>query len=437
MVLSRGLAAHLHRLAQHFPVLVVTGPRQSGKTTLCRAAFPDLPYVSLELPDVRRRVLEDPRGFLREHADGVILDEVQHTPELLSYIQVDVDTRPGLGRYLLTGSQHFGLRQSVSQSLAGRAAMTELLPFSRGELRGGGMAKDDLFRVLWTGSYPAIFRNNLPPNEWLASYVATYVERDVRQLLNVTDLLAFQTFLRLCAGRTGQLLNLSALGSDAGITHNTARSWLSVLEASYICFRLPPYYRKLSKRLVKTPKLHFYDSGLACYLLGIRSPDELRHHPLRGAIFESWVLSEMVKAYLHAGQVPDITFFRDRHGLEADAFVRAGPRAILIEIKSGETVAQDAFAGLDAVGGALEGGETAVAMEKLIVHGGQDRWKQHETTALPWGEIDRYDWLGTGVTRQQGVRSAEGGRSTRKKRAAAPTSRATGGSRPRRRTGSR
>jgi hypothetical protein len=182
--------------------------------------------------------------------------------------------------------------------------MTELLPFSRGELRGGGMAKDDLFRVLWTGSYPAIFRNNLPPNEWLASYVATYVERDVRQLLNVTDLLAFQTFLRLCAGRTGQLLNLSALGSDAGITHNTARSWLSVLEASYICFRLPPYYRKLSKRLVKTPKLHFYDSGLACYLLGIRSPDELRHHPLRGAIFESWVLSEMVKPICTRARCP-------------------------------------------------------------------------------------------------------------------------------------
>jgi uncharacterized protein len=401
MVLSRGLEAHLHRLAQHFPVLVVTGPRQSGKTTLCRAAFPDLPYVSLEPPDVRRRVLDDPRGFLREHAEGAILDEVQHAPELLSYIQVDVDARPGFGRYLLTGSQHFGLRQSVAQSLAGRAAMTELLPFSRGELRGGGMASDDLMRVLWTGSYPAIFRHKLPPGEWLASYVATYVERDVRQLLNVTDLLAFQTFLRLCAGRTGQLLNLSALGSDAGITHNTARSWLSVLEASYICFRLPPYYRKLSKRLVKTPKLHFYDSGLACYLLGIRSPDDLRHHPLRGAVFESWVLSEMVKAHLQAGEVPDITFFRDRHGLEADAFVRAGPRAILVEIKSGETVAQDAFAGLDAVGSALKESETALVMEKLVIHGGHDRWKQHETTSLPWGEIDRYDWLGTSVPRQQ------------------------------------
>jgi len=308
--------------------------------------------------------------------------------------------------------------------------MTELLPFSRGELRGGGMASDDLLRVLWTGSYPAIFRNHLPPGEWLASYVATYVERDVRQLLNVTDLLAFQTFLRLCAGRTGQLLNLSALGSDAGITHNTARSWLSVLEASYICFRLPPYYRNLGKRLVKTPKLHFYDSGLACYLLGIRSPDDLRQHPLRGAIFESWVLSEIVKVYLQVGQVPDITFFRDRHGLEADALVRAGPRAMLVEVKSGETVAQDTLAGLDAVEAALKGSETAEALEKLIIHGGHDRWKQHETTALPWAEIDRYDWLGIGEAGRDGGRGAE----KRRTRAAA---RAKAGLRPRRRTRSR
>ena len=203
------------------------------------------------------------------------------------------------------------------------------------------------------------------------------------------------------------MLNLSALGSDAGITHNTARSWLSVLEASYICFRLPPYYRKLSKRLVKTPKLHFYDSGLACYLLGIRSPDDLRHHPLRGAIFESWVLSEMVKAHLQAGEVPEIAFFRDRHGLEADAFVRAGSRAIVVEIKSGETVAQDAFAGLDAVGSALKEDEASARMEKLIIHGGHDRWKQHETTALPWGEIDRYDWLGTGGPRQRRPQSGD------------------------------
>jgi predicted AAA+ superfamily ATPase len=391
MLLKRDLEAPLKSRARRFPVLVVTGPRQSGKTTLGRAAFPDLPYISLELPDVRRRALDDPRGFLREYSEGAILDEVQHTPELLSYIQVDVDARPQPGRYVLTGSQHFGLRQSVAQSLAGRAAMLELLPFSRGELRAGKLAESDLFRMLWTGGYPAIHGREIPPDEWLPSYVATYVERDVRQLLNISDLLAFQTFLRLCAGRTGQLLNLSALGSDAGITHHTARSWLGVLEASYVCFRLPPYFRNVGKRLLKTPKLHFYDSGLACYLLGIRSPDELRHHPLRGAIFESWVLSEIVKVHLHGGAAPDVTFFRDAHGLEADAVVPAGERAIVVEAKSGATVASDAFDSLDQVTAVLARGKKENAA-KVVVHGGEERWTQRAATALPWGEIDRYDW---------------------------------------------
>ncbi len=393
MILDRVLAGPLRARARRFPVVVVTGPRQSGKTTLCRAAFPDLAYVSLELPDVRRRALDDPRGFLREYGRGAIFDEVQRAPELLSYLQVEVDEKPKPGRFVLTGSQHFGLRQSVAQSLAGRAALLELLPFSRAELRGGKLANDDLFQVLWTGGYPAIHHRKIPPSEWLASYVATYVERDVRQLLNVTDLLAFQTFLRLCAGRTGQLLNLSSLGSDAGITHNTARSWLSVLEASYLCIRLPPYYRNLGKRLLKTPKLHFHDSGLACYLLGIRSPDELRHHPLRGAIFESWVLSEIVKAHVHSGATLDVTFFRDRHGLEADAVVQAGRRTLLVEAKSGETVPADALASLEKVQDLLRAAGMPAKTGKLVVHGGRERWTQRETTALPWADIDRYDWL--------------------------------------------
>jgi hypothetical protein len=393
VLLTRGLQGPLTSRARRFPVVVVTGPRQSGKTTLCRAAFPDLPYVSLELPDVRRRALDDPRGFLREHADGAILDEVQRVPELLSYLQVDVDERPTPGRYVLTGSQHFGLRQSVAQSLAGRAAMLELLPFSRAELRAGKLARDDLFQVLWTGGYPAIHDRKISPAEWLASYVANYVERDVRQLLNVSDLLAFQTFLRLCAGRTGQLLNLSSLGSDAGITHNTARSWLGVLEASYVCFRLPPYFRNIGKRLLKTPKLHFHDSGLVCYLLGIRGPDELRHHPLRGAIFESWVLSEIVKVHTNSGAIPDVTFFRDHHGLEADAVVQAGQRALLVEAKSGETVAADGYAGLDKVEAMLKSGGMRATTSKIVVHGGHERWTHRGTTALPWRDVDRYDWL--------------------------------------------
>jgi uncharacterized protein len=392
-MIQRSLSDRLQTSAQKYPVVVLTGPRQAGKTTLCRACFPHLPYVSLELPDVRRRVIEDPRGFMQEHAAGAILDEVQHVPELLSYLQVHVDAHPEPGRFVLTGSQHFGLRQAVAQSLAGRAALLDLLPFSRAELREGGWARDDLFQTLWTGGYPPIHDRKLEAGEWLANYVATYVERDVRQILNVSDLLAFQTFLRLCAGRTGQMLNLSALGADAGITHNTARSWLGVLEASYICFRLPPYFQNVGKRLLKTPKLHFHDSGLVCYLLGIRTPDELRHHPLRGAIFESWVLSEIVKARVHAGIAPDMTYFRDRYGLEVDAIVQAGALAIAVEAKSGATVAGDAFAGLDAVAPMLERGKVPLKVEKIVVHGGLERWQRKDALALPWGEIDRHDFI--------------------------------------------
>lgn len=392
-MVRRELARKLTESASQYPVVVLTGPRQAGKTTLCRATFPDLPYVSFELPDVRQHALEDPRGFMLEHAGGAVLDEVQHVPQLLSYIQVHVDAHPDPGRFVLTGSQHFGLRQAVSQSLAGRAALLDLFPFSRAELRAGGLAEDDLFRVLWTGGYPPIHDRKLDAGEWLANYVATYVERDVRQMLNVSDLLAFQTFLRLCAGRTGQIVNLSALGADAGVTHNTARSWLGVLDASYVCFRLSPYYRNVGKRLLKTPKLHFHDSGLVCYLLGIRSPDELRHHPLRGAIFESWVLSEIVKARVNAGIAPDMTYFRDRHGLEVDALIQAGPQVIAVEAKSGATVAADAFSSLDTLAALLTAAEIPSATNKVVVHGGAERWQRRDALALPWGEIDRYDFV--------------------------------------------
>lgn len=395
-MVPRTLEPKLLALARRFPAVTVTGPRQSGKTTLCRAAFPDKPYVSLEAPDVRQYATEDPRGFLRDHRDGAILDEVQRAPELLSYLQPLLDERPAPGHFILTGSANLGLLQAVSQSLAGRTALLNLLPLSLEEVRRFPGRPDDLFSLLWHGGYPAIFDRHLGPADWLSSYVGTYVERDVRQILNVGDLLAFQTFLRLCAGRSAQLLNLSALGADAGVTHATARAWISVLEASFVAYRLPPFHSNLTKRLVKTPKLHLYDSGLLCFLLGIRNPDQLREHPLRGAIFETWVASEVVKARLHRGQAASMSFYRDRKGAEVDIVVEMGRSIVAVETKSARTVAADFFTGLDAMSALIGSERRGRQFRRVLVYGGEARQQRTGVTVLPWSMVDRYDWTGSG-----------------------------------------
>ncbi len=391
-VIPRTLEPKLRSLARQFPAVTVTGPRQSGKTTLCRTAFPDKPYVSLEAPDVRRYAIEDPRGFLSDYWDGAILDEVQRVPELPSYLQPVIDERPTPGRFVLTGSANLSLLQSVSQSLAGRAALLNLLPLSLDEIRRFPDPPDDLLVALWRGGYPAIFDRRPDPADWFSSYVATYVERDLRQLLNVGDLLAFQTFLRLCAGRSAHLLNLSALGADAGITHPTARAWISVLEASFIAFRLPPFHAGLTAQLVKTPKLHFYDSGLLCSLLGIRTPDHLREHPLRGAIFETWVVSEILKARAHRGLAPALSFFRDRKGAEVDVVLETGRGLVAVETKSARTVARDFFAGLEAFASRVGSGRRGGPLRQVLVYGGDDRQQRTGVTVLPWSMMDRYDW---------------------------------------------
>lgn len=395
-MIPRTLQAKLLALAGKFPIVTVTGPRQSGKTTLCRACFPDHRYVSLEAPDVRDYATRDPRAFLAEIERGAILDEVQRVPELLSYLQGEVDARPQRGRFILTGSANFALLQSISQSLAGRTALLNLLPLGFDELRNFPNPPRSIVDALWKGSYPAIFDRGLEPADWFSSYVGTYVERDVRQILNVTDLSTFQSFLRLCAGRTGQLLNLFALGADAGITHGTARAWVSVLETSYIVHRLPTYVSNLGKRVVKTPKVHFYDSGLVCFLLGIRSPEQLHQHPLRGAIFETWVVSEILKARVHHGLPSGLFFFRDRKGVEVDAVLERGDALVAVETKSGRTVAGDFFTGLDAFARQLGRSPHAPDLKRVLVYGGDEAQQRSAVDVVPWSQVDRYDWCATG-----------------------------------------
>jgi predicted AAA+ superfamily ATPase len=389
MPIERTLHKRLLAAARHFPVVTVTGPRQSGKTTLCRMAFPDKPYVSLEAPDVRRWAARDPRGFLAEHRGGAVFDEVQREPELLSYLQVEVDREPARGRFVLTGSANLALLGSVSQSLAGRTALLELLPLSLDELRRFPDAPADLWQALFRGGYPAPFDRGIPAGEWYGAYVGTYVERDVRQALNVGKLAAFQSFLALCAGRTAQLTNLSGVGADAGVTHATAGAWLSVLEAAYLVHRLPAFSANVRKRLVRAPKLHFVDSGLACWLLGIRDAEQLRHHPLAGAIFESWVVAEVLKAQAHAGERPRLHHYRDRKGTEVDLVVARGDTWIAVEAKLGQTVAGDFFRGLDAFAG-TSGGRHSV--ERVVVYGGEAAQRREGVAVLPWSRVPSYRW---------------------------------------------
>ena len=379
-------------LARQYPVLTVTGPRQSGKTTLCRAVFPDHGYINLEALDRREFARQDPRGLLAEHPDGLVVDEVQHAPELLGYIQeaVDEDSRPG--RFVLTGSQHFSLSQSISQSLAGRTAILQLLPLSLEEYADFDIPTDDLCTVLFAGAYPRIHDRGLAPQRWLADYLATYVERDVRQIANVSNLSAFGNFLRLCAARTAQEVNLSDLGADAGVSHNTARAWLSILETSFLVIQCPAWHRNIRKQLVKRPKLHFLDSGLVCHLLGIRSPDELRHHPLRGAIFESWVASEIYKHHTHRGLRPELLHYREARGAEIDILVQNGSELIACEAKSGATLHADFFRHLEQFSERMTLINPRPTLASRLVYGGDHRQHRSGIDCLGWRQIHALSW---------------------------------------------
>lgn len=383
MTIPRNLAHTVQEAARLYPVVLITGPRQSGKTTLCRTIFPDRPYVTLEPLDRREAAITDPRGFIEEFRGGAIIDEVQQAPALTSYLQEEVDRDATPGRFILTGSQQFALTGQVAQSLAGRCAVLTLLPPGLDELQRFPAPPADLLTTLWMGAYPRIHDRNIPPDRWLADYFATYVQRDVRSVLNIGDLMVFTDFMRLAAGRTAQEINLSALGGDAGVSHNTARQWLSVLEAGFLVQRLPAWHNNQRKQVVKAPKLHFIDSGLACYLLDIRTPEQLRHHPLRGAIFESWVVAETLKRQIHAGYPARLFHYRESRGLEVDLLVDAAGQRLAIEAKSGATVVADFFAPLEKLRILMPG------IRAGIVHGGDTSVRKNGMLAVPWNQMQR------------------------------------------------
>ena len=341
MFIERRAAGAAERLARGFPVLWLTGPRQSGKTTLARHLRPDLPYVSLEQPDEREFAAQDPRGFLARFPDGAILDEIQASPELPSWIQGIVDLDGRMGLFVLTGSQQPAIAQTISQSLAGRVGRIELLPLSGRELLDADVLPNTLDDALFTGGYPSLFDRAVSPNDWFGNYVATYVERDVRKLAAVRDLETFTRFLRLCAARSGQVLNMTALGSDAGVSSVTVKSWLSILRATYVVDFVEPFHANLTTRLTKQPKLVFLDVGLMAYLLGIRSAEQVSAHPLRGALFETWGITEVIKGWRNAGIDTRATYLRDKLGGEIDLVFEGEEGLAAIDFKSGSTIASD------------------------------------------------------------------------------------------------
>jgi len=380
----QALEALLQR-ATLYPVVTVLGPRQSGKTTLCQMAFPDKPYVNLEQPDVREFAQQDPKAFLAQFPDGAVLDEIQNVPALLSWIQVLTDADPRKGRFVLTGSHQLQVSAQITQSLAGRTAVLELLPLSLSELAAAGMFDPecaDVSRWMLQGGYPRIHAQDLPPEVMLSDYFATYVERDVRRLINLRHLREFGQCVRFVAGRTGQLLNQTSLGNEVGVSSNTITQWLSILEASFLVFSLAPWSVNIGKRLVKSPKIYFYDVGLACWLLGIKTVEQLQHHPLRGALFENLVVLEVLKSLRHQGLRDPMYFFRDSNGLEIDLLLDHADGLQLVEIKASQTVSAPLFKNLRTVSTLL--GDRVKSQH--LIYGGAERQDRTGAQVLPYGQ---------------------------------------------------
>lgn len=395
-MIARQMAKLVLETATQYPVVAVTGPRQSGKTTLCRELFPDYIYVNLEKPDTRQFAQEDPNGFLAQFSKPVILDEVQRVPELFSYIMPLVDEHRKMGEFILSGSQNFHLQEAISQSLAGRCATLKLLPLSCREINNRKnhgifqLSTEQLiadnnpasaFEQIFRGGYPPIYDRNIQATNWYAQYTQSYLERDVRNLINVGDLETFERFLRLTAGRSGQILNMETLAADVGVSPVTIKRWISLLTASYIIFMLKPHSKNFNKRLIKTPKLYFYDTGLLCYLLNIRSAEDLALHSQRGAIFETYIISELVKSSHNSGIEPPFYFWRDSQGHEVDLLIENGEKLLPIEIKSGQTVASSMFSGLN------YWQKLSQCDDGMLIYGGTDSYTRNGIKVRSWKEI--------------------------------------------------
>jgi predicted AAA+ superfamily ATPase len=345
-MIDRIAGAKIEHLVGLFKAVGIIGPRQSGKTTLVKALFKKKPYISLENPDSRRYAIEDPRGFLAQFPEGAILDEVQRTPEIFSYLQEILDDNNVPGQFILTGSNNFLLQQNIAQSLAGRVALITLLPLSTKELYPVEIEIPNENHVIFNGLYPPVYDRHIPPQDWYPNYVRTYIDRDVRQIKNITDLIVFERFMRLLAGRTGQELNLSSLAVETGVDTKTIQSWIGVLESSFIIYLLKPHHRNFNKTIVKRPKLYFYDTGLVCSLLGITSEQQVTTHPSRGSLFECLIVTELVKQRTNAGLTVNLYYWRDKTGHEVDLVIDNGDTLIPIEIKAGKTINSDFFKNL-------------------------------------------------------------------------------------------
>lgn len=386
-MIPRHAESRLLRLLGGFPVVTVTGPRQSGKTTLVRAALARKPYVSLETPAEREFARQRPAEFLRRFPDGAVIDEAQHAPELFSQLQTAVDDDGRMGLFVLAGSQNLSLLSRVSQSLAGRTALMELLPLSIAELRDAGRLDPDVTAHLARGFFPALHARAVCAHDWLHAYLVTYAERDARQLSVIQDLGAFQRFLALVASRTGQILNMQSLGSDVGVSDKTVRHWLSILEACYLVHFLRPFAARFGKRLVKAPKLYMTDVGLAAALIGVHEPSQLLAHPLRGALFETMVVNDLLKTRSNLGLRQPLHYWRDNVGTEVDVVMQSGSEVAAVEVKSGPVVAGDAFGNLDKWRRyACERGNFS-AIHAGLVYGGDSRFTRNGVDVMPWAAL--------------------------------------------------
>lgn len=386
VMIPRILEKKIKSLAKVSPIVALIGPRQSGKTTLIKSIFEKYPYVNFEDFGIKSFAKEDPKGFLLKYKNGVILDEVQKVPELFPYLQTISDESNRPGQFILTGSQNFLMQEKISQSLAGRVVLLRLLPLSIEELSASKYKFTDMESAMFKGFYPRLFSQKISPLDWYPSYIQTYVERDVRQIKNIPDLSTFQKFLKFCAGRIGQLLNLSSLATECGINHNTAKSWISVLEASFIVFLLQPHHKNFNKRIVKMPKLYFCDTGVACSLLGIEKESQLSTHYLRGGLFENMVISEIVKDRLNKGLEPKCFFWRDKSGREIDCLIEKADKFVAIEIKAAKTASKEYFDNL-IYWNSLSGNGSD---NSFVVYGGEETLKNKFGTLLNWkgvGEI--------------------------------------------------